>query len=63
MSLNEEETVLMTLCSRGLLAEWAIEKTISAQLLNLTQLDYQGGRAPLAVIDQTKIVAYLSSLR
>ena len=60
MALNKDETELQTLCARGVLAQWSSD---SGELLTITQLDYQRGKSSLAVIDPTKIVAYLSDLR
>ena len=38
MSLRKNESELLTLCSRGLLAQWSTE---NGELIALQQLDYQ----------------------
>ena len=61
MALNgDQNQYLSTLCARGVFAVW---NTDSGELLSLTQLDFQGGKSSLAVIDPQKIVAYVPSLR
>ena len=57
MRLNTDESQILTLCSRGILAQWSIE---SCELITLTQLDYTKGKAALACIDNTKVVSYLA---
>ena len=60
MALADGYKSLLTLCARGVLAQWSVD---SGELLGLTQLDYQGGKSHLAVIDTVKIVAYLPATR
>ena len=60
MAMNDNQSQLQTLCARGVFAEWDLD---TGELLSVTQIDYEGSKSSLSVIDQHKIVAYLPSLR
>lgn len=56
LTLNEEQTRLLSVCRRGILAEWDLK---SLELKDINQLKIEEHKVKSAVFTQSSLVAYM----